>query len=77
VTQDENHVADEDTEDTENQGQVMNQVQDSVAAGRGKRNPQKREWLTTDMILAYALSVIEDAIPSTYREAEISYESDK
>ena len=28
------------------------------------------------MIVAYALSVIEDAIPTTYKEAEISSESE-
>ena len=32
-------------------------------------------WLTTDMVVAYALPVVEEAIPSTYREAEISLES--
>ena len=32
-------------------------------------------WLTTNMIVAYALSVVEETIPSTYKEAEISSES--
>jgi len=32
-------------------------------------------WLTTNMIMAYALSVVEEAIPSTYRKVEISSES--
>jgi len=38
VTLDENHVVDEDSEDTENQGQVISQVYDSVVTGRGRRN---------------------------------------
>jgi len=41
MTRDENHVTDEDTEDIENQGQVMSQVQDFVAAERGRKNSQK------------------------------------
>ena len=32
----------------------------------------KPSWLTTDMIVAYALPVVEGAISSTYREAEIN-----
>jgi len=52
----------------------MGQVQVSVTTGRGR--PQKPAWLTTNMIVAYALSVIEDAIPSAYREAKISFESE-
>ena len=54
----------------------MDQVQDYVAAGRGRRNPQKPAWLTTNMIVTYALLVIEDAIPSIYRELEINPESE-
>jgi len=38
VTRDENHVADEDTEDAKTS---YGQVHDSVAAGQGRRNPQK------------------------------------
>ena len=41
MTRDENHVTDEDTEDIENQGQGIGQVQDSFAAGKDRRNPQK------------------------------------
>jgi len=32
-------------------------------------------WLTTDMIVAYALSVVEETIPSTYKKVEINSES--
>ena len=32
----------------------------------------KPNWLTTDMIVAYALPIVEEVIPSIYREAEIS-----
>jgi len=74
MTQNENHVVNEDTEDIENQGYVMVQVQDYVAAGRGRRNSQKSAGLTINMTVAYALSLIEDAISSTYKEVEISSE---
>jgi len=42
----------------------MGDVQESIAVGRTRRNPHKSSWLTTNMIIAYALSVIEKAIPS-------------
>jgi len=38
-------------------------------------NPRMPNWLTTNMIVAYALPVVEEVILSTYREAEISSES--
>ena len=53
----------------------MSDVHESFAVGRPKRNPRKPSWLTTDMIMAYTLPVIEEVIPSTCREAEISSES--
>ena len=40
VTDDGDHIADEDTED-ENQGPEMGQVQDSITAGKIRRNPCK------------------------------------
>ena len=55
----------------------MGDVPDSTAVGRPRRNTRKSGWLTTDMVVAYALSVVEEAIPSTFREAEISSESKK
>ena len=64
VTWDKNHVTDEDIEAIENQEQVIGQIQDYSAARRKRRNPQKPAWLTTNMIMAYALLVIEDLIPS-------------
>jgi len=54
----------------------MGDVQNSFAVGRTRRNLCKPSWLTTNMIVAYALSVVEDVIPSTHREAEISSESE-
>jgi len=75
VTQDSDHVADQDTDNDEDQGQTMGDVHESIAVGRTRRNSCKPSWLTTDMIVAYALPVVEEAIPSTYREAEISSES--
>ena len=67
--------ADEQDADDEDQGQTTGDVQESIAVGRTRRNPRKPGWLTTNMIMAYALPVIEEAISSTYREAKISSES--
>jgi len=53
----------------------MGDVHESVAVGRRRRNPRKPNWLTADMIVAYALPVVEEAIPCTYKKAEISSES--
>jgi len=53
----------------------MCDVHESVTVGRSRRNSLKPSWLTTDMIVAYALPVIKEMISSTYREAEISSES--
>jgi len=39
----------------------MGDVHESVTVGRPRRNPHKPSWLTTDMIVAYALSVVEEA----------------
>ena len=73
VPQGSDHVAEQDTDDDEDQEQVMSDVHESVAVGRTRRNPREPSWLTTDMIMT--LSIIEEAIPSTYREAEISSKS--
>ena len=54
----------------------MDQVQDSITAGRTRRNPRKLAWLTLDMIVVSALPVIEKSIPSTYKKAQISSESE-
>ena len=53
----------------------MGDVPDSTAVRRPRRNARKPGWLTTDMVVAYALPVVEEAIPSTFREAKISSES--
>jgi len=53
----------------------MGNVQKSIAVGRTQRNPCKPSWLTTNMTIAYALPVVEEAIPSTYKKAETSSES--
>ena len=52
----------------------MGDVQESITVGRARRNSCKPSWLTTNMIGAYGLPIIEEAIPSTYRKAEISSE---
>ena len=75
VTQDIDHVADQDTDVDEDQGQAMSDVHEFIAVERTRRNLRKPSWLTTDIIVAYALPIVEEAIPSTYKEAEISSES--
>jgi len=52
----------------------MGNVKESITVGRTWRNSRKPSWLTTNMIMAYALPVVEEAILSTYKEAEISSE---
>ena len=74
VTQGNNHVADQDIEDNEDQGQAMNDVHESIIIGITRKNSRKPSWLTTDMIVAYTLPVIEEAISYKYNEAEISSE---
>ena len=75
VTQGSDQVAEQDADDDEDQGQVMSDVHESVTVGRPRRNTHKPSRLTTDMIMAYTLPVVEEVIPSTYSEAEISSES--
>ena len=53
----------------------MGDVHESIIVGRTRRNSRTPSWLTTDMIVAYTLPVLKEAIPSTYREPEISSES--
>ena len=53
----------------------MGDVQYSITVGRALRNSRKTNCLTTNVIMVYALSVVEEVIPSRYREAEISSES--
>ena len=75
VTQGNGQADEVDADDEEDQEQIMGDVPDSTAVRRPRRNTRKPGWLTTDMVVAYALSGIEEAIPSTFREAEISSES--
>jgi len=74
VIQGNDHVVDLDTDNDENKGQAMGDDHESIAVGRICKNPRKPSWLTTDLIVAYALLVVEKAISSIYREAEISSE---
>ena len=53
----------------------MDDIQDSITVGRTRINPHKLNWLTTNMIVAFTFLIIEEAISSTYREAEINSES--
>jgi len=52
-------VTDQDVDDDEEQGQAMDDVQESITVGRARRNSCKPSWLTTNMIVAYALPVVE------------------
>ena len=53
----------------------MGDVHESITVERIRRNPRKPSRLTTDMIVTYTLPVVEETIPYTYREAEISSKS--
>jgi len=55
----------------------MGNIHESIVVERTRRNSCKPSWLTTDMIVAYALLVVEEAFLSTYREAEICSKSKK
>ena len=63
VIQNGDHIADQDADDDEDQGHVMYNVQESIVVGRTLRNSRKLSWFTTNMIVAYALSVVEEVIP--------------
>jgi len=66
VTQGSDHIADQDTDDDdEEQGQAMGDVHESIIVGRTRRNSRKPIWLTIDMIVTYALLVIEESLSST------------
>jgi len=75
VTQGDDHVAEQDADNDEDQGHAMGNVQESIGVGKTRRNSRKPSWLTTNMIMAYALTVIGEAIPITYRVAEINLKS--
>ena len=50
---------------------------DFIATRRPRREIKKPGWLTKDMVVAYALPVIDDNIPNTFGEALRSSESDQ
>ncbi|KAH9677433.1 Timeless family protein [Citrus sinensis] len=50
---------------------------DSLFNKRPRRELKKPRWLTKDMVVAYALPVIDDDIPNTFGEAFRSSESDQ
>ena len=50
---------------------------DFIATRRPRREIKKPGWLTKDMMVAYALPVIDDDIPNTFGEALRSSESDQ
>jgi len=53
----------------------MSDVKKSISVGRTRRNLRKPSWLTTNIIMAYTLLVIEKAISSTYKKTKTSSES--
>ncbi|KAH9717385.1 hypothetical protein KPL71_021793 [Citrus sinensis] len=50
---------------------------DFIATKRPRREIKKPGWLTKDMVVAYALPIINDDIPNTFSEALRSNESDQ
>ena len=50
---------------------------DFIITRRPRREIKKPGWLTKDMVVAYALPVIDDDIPNTFGEALRSSESDQ
>jgi len=68
MTQRDDQVTEQDADNDEDQGQAMGNIQESIAVERIRRNPSEPSWLTTNMIVAYALSVVEEEIPSIYRK---------
>ena len=69
------HVADQDADNDKDQGQATSDVQKFIVVERARMNPRKPSWLTTNMIVAYTLPVVEETILSTYKKAEINSES--
>ena len=68
VTLRDDQVAEQDADNDGDQGQAMGNVQEFIAVGRTQRNSRKPSWLTANMIVAYALPVIEEAIPVNHLE---------
>ena len=50
---------------------------DFIAIRRPRREIKKPGWLTKDMVVAYALSIIDDDVPNTFDEALCNSESDQ
>jgi len=77
VTQHEHHVLDEDTEEVVENKEPEGQVHDSIVAHKPKKTIRKLT-LFSYMVVTYALSVevVEDSVLTTYREAELSSESE-
>jgi len=67
----------EDTDDVIEDPEPEGQISDSIAAYKPKRNIRKLAHFS-DMLVAYAfpLEVVEDSAPSTFREVELSSESE-
>jgi len=76
MTQYKRHVQEEeDTDDVIEDSELEGQVPDSMVAHKPKRNIRKPTRFL-DMVVAYALpvEVMEDSVPSTFREVELSSE---
>ena len=75
MTQGDEQAAEQDADNDEDQGHAISNVQESIAVGITRRNPHKPSWLATNMIVAYAIPVVEEEILSIYGKAEINSES--
>ena len=62
MTQGDDHVVEQEADNDEDQGQAMDKVQKSIVVGKTKRNSRKPSSFTTNMIVAYALPIVEKAI---------------
>jgi len=49
----------------------MDDIQESIAAERAWRNSCKPNWITTNKIMVYALPIIKEMIPYTYRKLKL------
>jgi len=66
VTQGGENVAQDVVDDDEDQGQVMGDVQEFIAAGRTWRNLHKLSWLTTNMMWR----IYHASLPKIYRSGD-------
>ena len=78
VTQFEHHVQEEeDIDDVIKDPEPEGQVPDSITAHNPKKNIRKSAHFS-DIVVAYTLpvEVVKESVPSTFREADLRFESE-